>query len=697
MRKIYSLTVNHPKKIIVLFVLLALCGAVLQNLVEVNYDMTDYLPEDSGSTVSLNVMSEEFDGGIPNARVMVKDVSIAEALEYKDKLKNCEGVTDVVWLDDAVSIYAPLETADADTVETYYKDKTALFTVTVDEEDAVATVDRIRTVIGEDNAMTGNAVSTAVATSGTVNEIRVITVFAVLFVTLVLFITTNSWMEPVAILFGLGVAILINNGSNLIFGEISFVTNAAGAILQLAVSLDYSVFLLHRYEECLRENPDKKSAMVDALCKSTSSIASSGLTTVIGFIALVFMRFGIGSDLGLALSKGVAISLITVFLFMPALIMSIYPLIKKTRHRKLMPEFRRFGRLVSHIMIPMALIFIIVAVPSFMASNSNSYYYGASKIYGEDTQYGKDTAAVEEIFGKNDTYVLMVPNGDTEAEQKLSDALQKIPEIKSILSYTDTVGSEIPKEYLDEDTLSRLVSDRYNRFVLSVKADDEGEATFALVERIRDTANEFYPDGYYLAGKGVSTYDLMDTITADTLKVNLIAIAAVFVILLVTMKSVTLPIILVFAIEAAIWINIGVPYFTDSVVQYIAYLIISSIQLGATVDYAILFTDRYLEHRQTMPKKQAIVETVSSVTVSVLTSGTVLSVVGFLLSYLSSHRILSQLGLFLGRGTLLSMTSVFFVLPGLLYIFDRLIQKTTLKLRLYNPRKDKSNENVQQI
>lgn len=689
MRKFYTWVVNNPKKILVLFAVLALCGAVLQNLVEVNYDMTDYLPEDTDSTVSLNVMDEEFEGGIPNARVAVRNVSVAEALEYKEKLENCEGVTGVLWLDDSVNIYAPLEFADTDTVETYYKDNTALFTVTVDEEDIVGTVERIREIIGEDNAMTGDAVAKAVATTGTVDEIRLITVFSVLFVLLVLFITTTSWTEPLVIMLGLGVAIMINNGSNLVFGEISFVTNAAGAILQLAVSLDYSVFLLHRYEECLRQNPDRKGAMVDALAKSTSSIASSGLTTVIGFLALMFMRFGIGPDLGMALAKGVAISLVTVFVFMPVLIISVYPLISKTRHRKFMPEFKGFGKLVRRIMIPMALVFIIVAVPSFMASNSNSYYYGSSKIYGENTKIGQDTAAIESTFGKSDTYVLMVPNGDIEAEQALSEKLHSIPQVTDIISYVDTVGAEIPKEYLDEDTLSQLVSENYTRFVLSVETDYEGEETFDLVETIRAAADDYYKDSYYLAGKGVSTYDLMDTITADTLKVNLIAIGAVFVILLLTMKSLSLPIILVFAIEAAIWINIGIPYFTDSHVQYIAYLIISSIQLGATVDYAILFTDRYLENRQTMTKRQAIEKTVSAVTVSILTSGTVLSVVGFLLSYLSTHGILSQLGLFLGRGTLLSMTSVFFVLPGLLYLFDPLIQKTTLKLHFYNPGKEK--------
>lgn len=689
MGKIYSWVVNNPKKIIVIFVILAIAGAILQNLVEVNYNMKDYLPADSDSTVSLHVMNEEFGGGIPNARVMVKNVSLAEALEYKEKLKACEGVTDVLWLDDSVNIYEPLEMQDQQAVDAYYKDSAALFTVTIDDDDKVATVDRIRDIIGDNNTMCGDAVSTAVATTGTVSEIAKISVIAVLAVLAILLLTTTSWVEPIVVLAGLGVAIMINNGTNLIFGEISFVTNAAGSILQLAVSLDYSVFLLHRYEECLRQNPDRKGAMVDALCKSTGSIASSGLTTVIGFTALIFMRFGIGADLGMALAKGVCISLITVFIFMPSLILTVYPLIQKTRHKKLMPEFRRFGKVVRRIMIPMALVFVIVAIPSFLASNHNFYYYGASRIYGPETQFGKDTAAIEDVFGKQDTYVVLVPNGNVEAEQNLSDALHAMPEVKNIISYVDTVGAEIPKEYLDAETLSQLVSENYTRMVLTVDADYEGERTFTLVENIRNTINTDYPDSYYLAGEGVSTYDLMDTITADTLKVNLIAICAVFVILLLTMKSVTLPLILVFAIEAAIWINMGIPYFADSTVQYIAYLIISSIQLGATVDYAILFTDRYMEFRQTLPKGKAVAETVSAVTTSILTSGIVLSLVGFLLSFISTHGILSQLGLFLGRGTLLSMTSVFFVLPGLLYLFDGLIQHTTLHLHFYNPRKEK--------
>lgn len=672
MRNFYTLVVRRRWIIIAAFILAAAVCLFLNQLVAVNYDMTDYLPPDSPSTIALDVMQQEFDGGIPDARVMVRNVTIPQALAYKEALKQVDGVLEVMWLDDAVDITLPLEILDEETVDAYYQEGAALFTVTIDEDKRLQAVADIRTLIGDENAMTGSAVSTAIATTSTVSEIAKIAAFVVLFVLVVLLITTKSWLEPLVVLGGLGVAIAINGGTNLIFGEISFVTNAAGSILQLAVSLDYSVFLLHRFEECREEQPDLETAMVDALCKSTGSILSSGLTTVIGFLALVLMRFQIGPDLGLALAKGVALSLITVFVFMPALILAVHRLLDKTRHRTILPNFSKFGRVVRRVMLPMTAIFAIVIVPSYLASTANSYYYGAGHMFGPDTQLGADTASIEDAFGKSDTYVLLVPNDSTARQKALSDELHTIPEIKSIVSYVDMAGAEIPMDYLDPDTLSQLVSEHYSRMVLTVEADYEGEDTFRLVSEIRAVAESHYPGQWHLAGEGVSTYDLMNTVTRDMVKVNLVAILAVFAVLLALLRSAVLPVILVLSIETAIWLNLSLPYFTDSYVFYIAYLIISSIQLGATVDYAILLSDRYREFRQTMDKKQAVVETVSAVTVSILTSGSVLSVAGFLLGAISSNGLLAQLGTFLGVGAICSLVIVLFVLPGLLYLFDRL-------------------------
>lgn len=266
----------------------------------------------------------------------------------------------------------------------------------------------------------------------------------------------------------------------------------------------------------------------------------------------------------------------------------------------------------------------------------------------------------------------MVPKEDKARQKELSDALHELDGVKSIISYVDTVGAEIPESYLDEETYSKLCSDTDTRMVITVDVPYEGEETFNLVKNIRETAQEYYPDQWYLAGQGVSTYDLMDTITADMAKVNLVAIGAVFVVLLLTMRSVSLPIILVLSIEAAIWINLSLPYFTGSSIFYIAYLIISSVQLDATVDYAILLTERYKEFRETLNKKDAVIQTISAVFVSIMTSGSVMTVVGFLLGYMTTHGLLSQLGFLLGKGTICSLIIVLFVLPGLLYLLDPL-------------------------
>jgi len=673
MRKFYSIVVRKRKTVICFFLILSIISFFMKNMVSVDYDINDYLPDDSPSTVAINVLEQEFEGGIPNARVMVSNVTIPQALDYKEKLEAIDGVSAVTWLDDSVDITTPFDNLDEKVVETYYKDNTALFTVTIEEDKRIEAVAEIKDLVGGDNAIAGSAVATADATTNTVSEIQTITVIAVLFVLLVLLVTTNYWLEPLVILIGLGVAIIINDGTNLMFGEISFVTNAAGSVLQLAVSLDYSVFLIHRFEECRLENSDPQSAMIDALCKSTSSILSSGLTTVIGFLALVLMRFKIGPDLGLALAKGVAISLIVVFVFMPAFILSVYKLLDKSKHKQLLPSFRRFGEFVRKISIPMVCIFLLIFIPSYLASNANNYYFGSSHIFGEGTRLGDDTAAIESVFGKSDTYVLMVPAGDTATEKELSNELHTLPQVSDIISYVDLAGAEVPLEYLDEKTISQLISEDYSRMVISVNADYEGQETFDLIQKIRDIASEYYPNEYYLAGEGVSTYDLMNTVMDDMLKVNMLAIGAVFLVLLVSLHSISLPVILVLSIETAIWLNLSVPYFMDTTIFYIAYLIISSIQLGATVDYAILMTDRYKENRQSFDKKQAVVQTISDVTVSILTSGSVLTVVGLLMGYISTNQLLAQLGLFIGRGTIFSLAIVLFVLPGLLYLFDRLI------------------------
>lgn len=335
-------------------------------------------------------------------------------------------------------------------------------------------------------------------------------------------------------------------------------------------------------------------------------------------------------------------------------------------------------------MIPLALVFSIVIIPSFLAQTKNSYYYGSEHIFGPNTQLGQDSRTIEESFGQSNSMVLMVPTGDRAKELALSEELQEIPEVMDVISYVDTVGAEIPAAYLDDSLLSRLESEDYSRMVMTVQAEYEGETAFEIIEEIRALGDAYYPEGAFLAGESASTYDLMDTITEDNLRVNLISVGAVFIVLALTFKSLIIPFILVLSIETAVWINLSIPYFNGTTLFYFSYLIVGAIHLGATVDYAILLTSRYLENREVLQKKEAVKETISNVTVSVLTSGSAIVVVGSLLGYITTHGILMQLGSLLGRGAVFSMLIVFFVLPGLLYVFDRPIQKFSKGLNFMN-------------
>ena len=692
MRKLYESIVNHKKTVIVAFVMAMIVSAVCSTMVNVNYDINDYLPDGTASTVALDTMNEEYDMSIPNARVMVSNLTVAQALEMKQKLSEIEGVEDVTWLDDVIDTDIPLETADKDTVENYYKDNKALFTVTINEHTRIETVNAIRNLIGDDNSMAGAAINTAIAAQATNKEVKNIIFLVIPICLAVLFLTSSSWIEPILLLGSIGVAILLNKGSNLMFGTISFVTNAAGGVLQLAVSMDYSIFLLHRFQEMREEGQAPKEAMINALCKSTGSILSSGLTTVIGFAALILMRFKIGPDMGLAMAKAIFLSLITVFVLFPVVLLYCYPLIDKTKHKSFLTDFGKFGQFVTKLMVPAVLVFVLFIIPCNLGQKENFFSYGSSQIFSTDTQIGRDTKIIEDTFGKSNNLVLMVPKGDLEKETELSKKLHDMPEVTSILSYVDNAGAEVPMDYVDNETLSKLISDNYSRLVLTVDADFEGEKTFNLIEEIRSLAKSYYGDKYLLAGESASTYDLMDTITKDNDRVNLIAIGAVFVVLLLSMKSITIPVILVLAIETAIWINLSVPYFTNDFVFYIAYLIISSVQLGATVDYAILLTSRYMEVRETASKKKTIVETLRSTTVSIMTSASILTIAGLLLWKISTHGILSQLGHLLARGTALSTLIVLFVIPGMLYIFDGLIQKTTVGVKFFNKKEKESYE-----
>lgn len=676
--------VNHKRWIICVFFIMAAICTFLSTMVGVNYKFADYLPDDAPSTKALNVMEKEYDQAVPNVRVMIKDVSIPEALKYKQQLEKVSGVQEVNWLDDAVNLYEPLEMANEDTVNDWYKNKNALFQITMDETNGYEVIQQIRDIVGDENYITGDGAVNAVTPVTTAAEIQKIVLIVVPIVFLILLFTTNSWFEPVLFMAAIGIAILINRGTNLMFGTISFVTNAAGSILQLAVSMDYGIFLLHRFSENRRQEENVQTAMIQAVKQSVGSILSSGLTTVTGFAALILMRFKIGPDMGWVMVKAIVLSLIAVLCFLPAITMACYPWIDKTEHRSFLPKFRRLSRMVFKWRGIAIALFLLLTIPCYFGQQKNDFLYGGSKVYqSNETQIGRDLNAVEKEYGTSSEIVLMVPKGDMAKELKMNGQLKNIDGVSSVVSYVNSVGESIPKEFVPDNQISKLYSEHYSRFVLTVDAEEGEEGWDDLVQNIQKTGKRWYGDQALTAGSLASSLDLKNTITQDMTKVNLLSIGFVFVILLVNFKSIALPVILTWIIEASIWTNLTVPYLQGTTLFYIGYLIISSVQLGATIDYGILFTDRYREYRKKMGKRNAMMKTVQNCANSIFTSASILTVAGIVLGVISTNQVLSQLGILVGRGAVISVLFVIFVLPGFLILLDPVIEKLTLHADFY--------------
>lgn len=671
-----ELIINKRKAVAVSVILIAAVCIFLMQGVSVNYNMVDYLPEDAGSTKALNVLDEQYPGGVPNARVMVYDVTIPEALELKEKIAAVEGVNEVLWLDDAVSLEVPIETLDADVVDDYYIDGTALFTLTLDEVTGRDAVKKVKAVVGENSAMSGQTVSSAFSGDTLGSDLQKILIIAFPVILIILIFTTRSWFEPVLFLFTIGVAMVINMGTNIIFGEISFVTKGIASLLQLAIAIDYAIFLLHRFGEYTSTGMNVKEAMKNAMQKSLTSIWASGFTAAMGFVALTVMRLKIGPDIGWVMVKAILISLICVFTLLPALTVMCHKLIEKTEHRPLTPDLKKIAKLIRKFCVPCLVVMMIILVPSVLAVTNNDYVY--FDIFNDPrTIIGQDTNAIKEKFGDFSSLVLMVENGNSAYEKQTLNEIEAIPIVTGVISYSKTVGSEIPQEFVPPDTLSELVSDKYTRYVITVDSTLEAPESFAAIETLRAIGEKYYPGNWYLAGEIANAYDMKVCVTQDDILVNLIAIGSIFLVLMLVFRSISIPVILVLVIEAAIWINCGVPYFMGNQMFYITRMVIFALQLGATVDYGILFMTRYLENRREFGKKESLENTVSTASISILTSAAILFASGVILAVISSNALLSEVGLFIGRGALLSVIGVLFVLPALLMIFDKLIEKTT--------------------
>lgn len=684
MRKLTEWLLRHRTATVVVFALLTAGSLLLYPLVQVNYDLSEYLPQDSMTKRAMEEMEESF-GYDAVLRVMVEDVTLSESLDIKETLSQMEGVASVLWLDDVADIRQPLETLDAGTVEQYYRDGAALYQVTLTGGDydtaSGDTIDAIRALGIDGLSVAGNAEEAR--NTRILLDSEMLQIFAVVvpFCLLILFLASKSWVEPLLYLAVLFVAIFINLGTNVCFSSVSFITQAMAAVLQLAISLDYSLFLFHRYLEERDAGKDAREAVLAAVQGSLNSILASALTTIAGFLAMVLMQYSIGRDIGFVLAKGITLSFLSVILLMPVLIYLLRNVIDKTRHKPWMPSFAKLGRGAMKIRWVLVVVLVVLIVPAYLGQQQNVYLYGDSAGSATaQTQTSQEREAIEAKFGVYNPVVLLVPRGDTAGEIALAQELEAQPAVTSVQALVTLADPTLPRDMLPDAVVEQFESDEYSRMIVQLNIAEEGTALTQAVEDIESAAEAYYPGQWLAVGTPTSLNDIRLSVESDGTLVQILSILAVGIIVMLAFRSIVIPVLLVALIQCAIWINMSVPYFTGEPLIYIGYLVISGLQLGATIDYAILLTNRYRDERRLgQAPMDAAVSALKVSGHSILVSTLILAGAGFSLSIISNIPSVSIIGLLLCRGALLSGGMVIVMLPPLLALLDRVIRAGTIK------------------
>ncbi|WMJ83004.1 efflux RND transporter permease subunit [Oscillospiraceae bacterium LTW-04] len=678
--RLISFIVRRRNYIEKFFILMVAISAVFSLMVKVNYDLTEYLPSWAPTKQGIDVMEAEF--GYPGtARVMIKDVTVYEAKLYKEKIANIEGVDNVSWADTATDIYTSQAFLEAADIEDYYKDNCAVYDVFFKEGDSdrasYAAIDEMRNMFGDKCSISGPTVENKTVSENMAREMPRILTVGVLFIIFVLMLTTNSWFEPVLFMVTMGAAVIINTGTNIIFGTISFISSNAAALLQIAVAMDYSIFLLHTFTAEKNKGIGVEQAMENALRIAMKSIVSSAFTTVIGFLALALMQFTIGYDIGMVLAKGILCSMLTVLLLMPALILRWQDIIEKLQHKPFIPPLDKFAKRVFGLRFVVAALVIVLIVPCYVAQGMTHYMYGTSVVAcAEGTPTWLQKKEIDDVFGESNMIVVVVPNKGNVIEKQLVDELEDQPYIRNVTALSTALPQGIPESFLPKSITDRLHTESYSRMMINVRSDTETDLAFTYDDQIKTIVSQYYPEDTHFIGKTPVAKDIKRIILKDNKEVNMISILGVALVVFMAFGSLAITLVVLVPIEVAIYVNMALPYLYNQKLAFLGYLMVSSMQLGATVDYSILLTNNYLALRQEEPdKKKAAIKTISKSTLSIMTSGMVLTIVGYGLNFMSSVPTVVDLGHLIGRGGLFSMIFVLTLLPLLLTLFDGTISR----------------------
>lgn len=652
----------------------------------INYDVLTYLPEDIETMQGQEIMTNDFGIGA-FSMLMVDGMEDKEIVKLKEKVEKVDGVENVLWYDSLADISVPqsmlpsklydeYNTEDGTMMAVFFKDGTS-------SDETMKAITEIRKVTGKQCFLSGMSAIVEDTKELAEKETPLYVLIAVALSALVLAITMESIFVPVLFLLSIGIAIVYNLGTNVFFGEISYITKALAAVLQLGVTMDYSIFLMHSYQEQqVRYNGDKERAMAHAISQTFSSVIGSSVTTVAGFIALCFMSFTLGKDIGIVMAKGVIFGVLVCVTVLPSMILCCDKLIEKTKHKPLLPDIGRISDKVTKRYVIYVVAFVILLFPAIYGNNHTGVYYNLDESLPKDLPSVIANTKLKEDYNMNTTHMILVDSSVAGSDvKKMSQEIEKVDGVKWVLGLDNLVGSGVPADMLPESVTGMLKNDKYQLLMVNSTykvATDKVNKQIEQIDKIMDK----YDKGAMLVGEGPLTKDLINITDTDFKRVSAVSIGIVFVIILLLFKSVTIPVILVGVIEFAIFVNMGIPFYTGTKLPFVASIVIGTIQLGATVDYAILMTTRYQRERSRGAGKFDAITTAhkfsaQSIIVSALSFFAATIGVGLY----SNIDMISSLCILMARGALISMVVVVLILPSLFMVFDKIIVKTSKGFR----------------
>ena len=678
---------RHKAVVLIIAFLLLIPATIGYVSTRINYDLLSYLPNSLETVSGQDTMVDEFGMGA-FSMIVVEDMEKKDIVALKEKLKKGNHVEDVIWYDDAMDITVPTEMLPDKLREGLFNGNAtmmiALFDNTTSADSTMDAITEMRGIVKKQAFISGMSGVVTDIKNLAMAEMPIYVVVAAVLSLLILLLTMDSLVTPFIFLLGIGMAIVYNMGTNMVFGEISYITQALTAILQLGVTMDYSIFLLESYEaNKVRYDGDKNRAMAHAISNTFTSVTSSSVTTIAGFAALCFMTFKLGMDLGLVMAKGVIIGVIVCLTVLPALILCFDKAIDKTTHKNLIPNLDGLSKKIVKGWPVVLVLFLVLLGPAMYGNSNYEIYYDIAGALPQSLDSAVANKKLEEKFNMNSTHIVLMKNGMASKEK--SEMLKKIEDVKGVkwaLGIDSFKGVSIPSSMIPKKLESKLKSDNYEiAFVCSdyKAATDEVNSQIADINKI---VKKYSKDSMVI-GEAPLTKDLQDVTDIDLVNVNYVSVAAIFLIILITFKSILIPVILVMVIEFAIFLNMSVPFYTHESLPFVASIVIGTIQLGATVDYAILMTSRYHKERvvRRKSKKEAIDIAHKTSIKSIMISGMCLFASTFGVTMSSSIDMIKSICTLLSRGAVISTIVVILVLPAMLTVFDKWICKTTWDMR----------------